>query len=139
MNLYPRYVEVKLDDNSSTGDLSVPDKHREMPVSAEVLSVGPFSASQPGDKIMFMAESVERYKGRCFIPERLSFAIFRGEQRLENLIMPDGWVMVEIPFVTARVDSNVSISDMKATETQNMASCRRGAVSYTHLTLPTSP
>lgn len=118
---------LKLDKDSLIipEPIKIEKAYRTPPSRAVVLEAGEGSKCMEGDIVHFKPNMVYEIDGEFFVKEKVLFSKFRGDVTLPSMIMNDGYVMVEVPFLEKKVDF---LSKLRATESRFMATIRRGIV-----------
>ena len=109
----------------------IPQEAAKQPNFGTVLSSGRGCKCYGGDRVFFLNSALEMLpNGTAIIPERWCYLMFNGlNPTLNNMMLHDGWVLLEIPFLTAvGRDGDIVFNTQKSSEAEAMVTCMWGTV-----------
>ncbi len=113
------------------GILGIPETAAKEPNWGTVLSSGRGCRCYGGDRVFFLNSALEMLpNGTAIIPERWCYLMFNTlNPSLKNMMLHDGWVLLEIPFLTAvGRDGELVFDSQKSSEAEAMVTCMWGTV-----------
>ena len=113
------------------GMFGIPQEAAKQPNFGTVLSSGRGCKCYGGDRVFFLNSALEMLpNGTAIVPERWCYLMFNTlEPSIKNMMLHDGWVLLEIPFLTAvGRDGDLVFNTQKSSEAEAMVTCMWGTV-----------
>ena len=111
--------------------LAIPKEQMSQPNHGTVIKSGKGCRCYGGDRVYFLNSALEMLpNGTAIIPERWCYLMFNTlNPAMKNMMLHDGWVLLEIPFLTAvGRDGELVFNTQKSSESETMVTCMWGKV-----------